>query len=200
MSLPKRFPSRVGWEGLALFLAEIFRLSLPFLFSPPSKQFPFTGLFIRKRPHPKPRRAEGDEAIPGVQKRCATICCTAFVRHFMFLKFTIFLRQRLASSETLFVWKEQHAFVECRIMWFKVTGHHFLRHADVDCCAEWHRQASVVFCFGPRPLSLLLLTWASGWCNLFRSTHSELNATYIVYYLSSTPSWDFSWLLLIFYL
>ena len=116
MSLPKRFPSRVGWEGLALFLAEIFRLSLPFLFFPPSKQFPFTGLFIRKRPHPKPRRAEGDEAIPGVQKRCATICCTAFVRHFMFLKFTIFLRQRLASSETLFVWKEQHAFVECRIM------------------------------------------------------------------------------------
>jgi hypothetical protein len=57
-----------------------------------------------------------------------------------------------------------------------------------------------VFCFGPRPLSLLLLTWGSGWCNLFRSTHSELNATYIVYYLSSTPSWDFSWLLLIFYL
>ena len=37
---PKRFLSRVGWEGFALFLTEIFRLSLPSFFFPPSKQFP----------------------------------------------------------------------------------------------------------------------------------------------------------------
>jgi len=91
MSLPKRFPSRVGWEGLALFLAEIFRLSLPFLFFPPSKQFSSYILNWSYQATPFSlaesgrcwQRAEGAEPFPGEKRIAATFQRCVFISDFI---------------------------------------------------------------------------------------------------------------------